>query len=395
MPTLDLIGRTAPLFTPDIARHEADLSEKVSAGRFLVIGGAGSIGQAVAREIFKRNPRVLHVVDISENNMVELVRDIRSTLGYIDGDFRTFAIDCGGREFAALMEAESGYDYVLNLSALKHVRSEKDPFTLMRMIEVNILNTIATIGQARDRGASKYFCVSTDKAANPVNMMGASKRIMEMFLMRESETLPISTARFANVAFSDGSLLHGFNQRFAKRQPISAPNDVRRYFVTPQESGELCLSSCLLGDNRDIFFPKLSEALHLTRFSDIAVRYLENLGFEPFECDNEDEARSRAAELIDQKKWPVYFFASDTTGEKDFEEFFIEGQDLDLERFETIGVIRNPADYAAELLEHFLTEIQRIRAQATWDKPDLVALFNRMIPEFQHKETGKYLDSRM
>ena len=395
MISLELIGRSAPLLTPDIARHEAELSEKVAAGRFLVIGGAGSIGQAVAREIFKRNPRALHVVDISENNMVELVRDIRSTLGYIDGDFRTFAIDCGGREFAALMAAESGYDYVLNLSALKHVRSEKDPFTLMRMIEVNILNTISTIAWAREKGARKYFCVSTDKAANPVNMMGASKRIMEMFLMRESESLPISTARFANVAFSDGSLLHGFNQRFAKRQPISAPNDVRRYFVTPQESGELCLSSCLLGDNRDIFFPKLSEALHLTRFSDIAVRYLEGLGFEPYECESEDEARGRAAELIAAKKWPVYFFASDTTGEKDFEEFFIEGQDLDLDRFETIGVIRNPAGYEVELLDQFLAEIDLIRSQSTWDKPELVALFNRMIPEFAHKETGKYLDSRM
>ena len=395
MNLLNLIGRDTELFTPDIARHESELSELVASSRFLVIGGAGSIGQAVAREIFKRNPRVLHVVDISENNMVELVRDIRSTLGYIEGDFRTFAIDCGGREFAALMAAESGYDYVLNLSALKHVRSEKDPFTLMRMIEVNVLNTISTIAQARERGARKYFCVSTDKAANPVNMMGASKRIMEMFLMRESESLPISTARFANVAFSDGSLLHGFNQRFAKHQPISAPNDVRRYFVTPQESGELCLSSCLLGDNRDIFFPKLSEALHLTRFSDIAVRYLENLGFEPYECASEDEARGRAAELIGQQKWPVYFFASDTTGEKDFEEFFIEGQDLDLERFETIGVIRNPADFDAELLAHFLAEVERIRAQPVWDKPELVALFNRMIPEFQHKETGKYLDSRM
>ena len=395
MNILQLIHRDAPLFERDISAWESELSEKVASGRFLVIGGAGSIGQAVAREIFKRNPRVLHVVDISENNMVELVRDIRSTLGYIDGDFRTFAIDCGGREFAALMAVESGYDYVLNLSALKHVRSEKDPFTLMRMIEVNILNTISTIAQAREKGAVKYFCVSTDKAANPVNMMGASKRIMEMFLMRESESLPISTARFANVAFSDGSLLHGFNQRFAKRQPISAPNDVRRYFVTPQESGELCLSSCLLGDNRDIFFPKLSEALHLTRFSDIAVRYLEDLGFEPYECESEDEARGRAAELIARKKWPIYFFASDTTGEKDFEEFFIEGQDLDLERFETIGVIRNPADFDAGRLEYFLAEIERIRSQPTWDKPELVALFNRMIPEFQHKETGKYLDSRM
>ncbi len=395
MSILHLIGRTAPLFESDIQRHDADLSSLVLSSRFLVIGGAGSIGQAVTREIFKRRPRALHVVDISENNMVELVRDIRSTLGYIDGDFRTFAIDCGSCEFAALMHAERGYDYVLNLSALKHVRSEKDPFTLMRMIEVNVLNTIATIAQAQAGGARKYFCVSTDKAANPVNMMGASKRIMEMFLMRASESLPISTARFANVAFSDGSLLHGFNQRFAKRQPISAPNDVRRYFVTPQESGELCLSSCLLGDNRDIFFPKLSEQLDLTRFSDIAVRYLESLGFAPYECESEDEARGRSAELIASKRWPVYFFASDTTGEKDFEEFYTGEEALDMERFESIGVIKNAPVYDEAKLEYFLAAITRLRAQGSWDKPELVDLFNHMIPEFQHKETGKYLDGRM
>ncbi|MFZ7096651.1 UDP-N-acetylglucosamine 4,6-dehydratase [Luteimonas dalianensis] len=395
MDILSLIGRTAPLFDADIQQHESELSRLVQSSRFLVIGGAGSIGQAVTREIFKRSPRVLHVVDISENNMVELVRDVRSTLGYIEGDFRTFAIDCGSRGFAALMAAGQGYDYVLNLSALKHVRSEKDPFTLMRLIEVNVLNTISTIAQARAGGARKYFAVSTDKAANPVNMMGASKRIMEMFLMRESLELPISTARFANVAFSDGSLLHGFNQRFAKRQPISAPNDVRRYFVTPQESGELCLASCLLGENRDIFFPKLSEQLDLTRFSDIAVRYLEALGFEPHECASEDEARGRAGELIAQKKWPVYFFASDTTGEKDFEEFYTGEETLDMERFQNIGVIRNDADFDDERLGHFLTTIQAIRSRPTWDKPELVELFNHMIPDFQHKETGKYLDSRM
>ena len=395
MNILNLIGRTAPLFDTDIQRHEAELSGLVQSSRFLVIGGAGSIGQAVTREIFKRRPRALHVVDISENNMVELVRDIRSTLGYIDGDFRTFAIDCGSREFAALMAAGQGYDYVLNLSALKHVRSEKDPFTLMRLIEVNVLNTISTIAQAQAGGARKYFCVSTDKAANPVNMMGASKRIMEMFLMRARLELPISTARFANVAFSDGSLLHGFNQRFAKRQPISAPNDVRRYFVTPQESGELCLSSCLLGNNRDIFFPKLSEELDLTRFSDIAVRFLESLGFEPYECASEDEARDRAAELIAAKKWPVYFFASDTTGEKDFEEFFTDAETLDMERFANIGVILNQPDFDDTRLEHFLNTIDAIRSGATWDKPEIVALFNHMIPDFAHKETGKYLDSRM
>ena len=287
---LNLIGRKTELFGPDIKSFNSDLCDIVSSSSFLVIGGAGSIGQAVTREIFKRNPRCLHIVDISENNMVELVRDVRSTLGYIDGDFQTFAIDCASNEYEALINASEGYDYVLNLSALKHVRSEKDPFTLMRLIEVNILNTIKTVQMAQNRGAQKYFCVSTDKAANPVNLMGASKRIMEMFLMRESASIEISTARFANVAFSDGSLLHGFNQRFAKRQPISAPNDVRRYFVTPQESGELCLMSCLLGENRDIFFPKLSDQLHLTTFSDIAERYLNNLGYKPYHCSTEEEA---------------------------------------------------------------------------------------------------------
>lgn len=395
MNVLALIGRRTPLFETDIAREEQALSALVKDSKFLVIGGAGSIGQAVTREIFKRQPKVLHVVDLSENNMVELVRDIRSTLGYIDGDFRTFAIDCGSRTFDALMKIGDGYDYVLNLSALKHVRSEKDPFTLMRMIEVNILNTIATIKQAKIGGARKYFCVSTDKAANPVNMMGASKRIMEMFLMRASQELPISTARFANVAFSDGSLLHGFNQRFAKLQPISAPNDVRRYFVTPQESGELCLSSCLLGDNRDIFFPKLSEQLDLSRFSDIAVRYLAQLGFEAFECVSEEEARARVPELIARKQWPCYFFSSDTTGEKDFEEFFTPAETLDMDRFASIGVIKNTPSFDEVKLEYFLAAIARIRAQPTWDKPELVDLFNQMLPDFAHKEMGKYLDSRM
>ncbi len=395
MSMLSLIGRREPLFDVDLQAHGAELTGAVASGRFLVIGGAGSIGQAVTREIFKRRPRALHVVDISENNMVELVRDIRSTLGYIEGDFRTFAVDCGGREFDALMSAGQGYDYVLNLSALKHVRSEKDPFTLMRMVQVNVMNTVSTMGQARSAGARKYFCVSTDKAANPVNMMGASKRIMEMFLMRASLDLPISTARFANVAFSDGSLLHGFNQRFAKRQPISAPNDVRRYFVTPQESGELCLSSCILGDNRDIFFPKLSEALHLTRFSDIAVRFLESMGFTPRECETEDEARERAAELIPRGEWPVYFFASDTTGEKDFEEFYTGDEDLDLDRFASIGVIRNPADFDGAKLDAFVEEIRRIRRQRSWSKQEIVDSFNAVLPGFQHKETGRYLDGRM
>jgi FlaA1/EpsC-like NDP-sugar epimerase len=395
MNTLKLIGRSSPLFERDIFFRNNEIAELVSGSRFLVIGGAGSIGQAVTREIFKRNPLALHVVDISENNMVELVRDIRSTLGYIDGDFRTFAIDCGGLEYQALMNSTGDYDYILNLSALKHVRSEEDPFTLMRLIEVNILNTIKIAQIAREQSAKKYFCVSTDKAANPVNMMGASKRIMEQFLMRESEKISISTARFANVAFSDGSLLHGFNQRFAKQQPISAPNDVRRYFLTPQESGELCLMSCLLGENRDIFFPKLSAQLNLTTFSDIAERYLEELGYEPYQCSSEQEARDRSAELISSKRWPCYFFKSDTTGEKDFEEFFTDSEILDMSQFQNLGVIKNDANYNCLQLNDFISEIENIRKFKSWEKTHLVELFNQMIPDFKHKETGKYLDGRM
>ena len=394
-PILNIIGRDRELFAEDVAANEEQLSGLVRESRFLVIGGAGSIGHATTREIFRRSPRALHVVDINENGMTEAVRDLRSSLGYIDGDYRTFILDAGSVEFDAFLEAEGPYDYVLNFSALKHVRSEKDPFTLMRMIHVNILNTDKTLAQATEMGARKYFCVSTDKAANPVSMMGASKRIMEMFLMRRSLTQIVSTARFANVAFSDGSLLHGFTQRLAKRQPIAAPNDVRRYFVTPKESGELCLLSCLLGANRDIFFPKLSPELNLTTFSEIAERFLEAYGYEPVVCDTEDEARERVGELAAARRWPCYFFASDTTGEKDFEEFFTEGDRLDMERFGSVGVIGNAAAFDNAKLDGFTESIDAMRARGEWTKDELVGLFNTMIPEFEHKETHKYLDGRM
>lgn len=393
--TLNLIGRSQFLLNQDIISFKNELNEKVSTSRFLVIGGAGSIGQAVTKEIFKRNPLKLHVVDISENNMVELVRDIRSSYGYINGDFQTFALDIGSVEYDAFIEADGQYDYVLNLSALKHVRSEKDPFTLMRMIQVNIFNTEKTLQQSIDKGVKKYFCVSTDKAANPVNMMGASKRIMEMFLMRKSKEINISTARFANVAFSDGSLLHGFNQRIQKQQPIVAPNDIKRYFVVPQESGELCLMSCLLGQNRDIFFPKLSENLHLITFADIAVKYLNNLGYEPFLCADEEEARSLAKTLPSQGKWPCLFTKSDTTGEKDFEEFFTDHEILDLDRFENLGIIKNEPVYNQEKLYYFTKSIQEMLTTKKWDKEQLVQLFHYMIPDFGHKETQKYLDGKM
>jgi len=392
---LNLIGREHELFSHDILANETQLQQIISNATFLVLGGAGSIGQAVTKEIFKRSPKKLHVVDISENNMVELVRDIRSSFGYIIGDFQTFALDIGSIEYDAFIKFDGKYDYVLNLSALKHVRSEKDPYTLMRMIDVNIFNTEKTMKQAAENGSKKYFCVSTDKAANPVNMMGASKRIMEMFLMRRSADIAISTARFANVAFSDGSLLHGFNQRIQKRQPIVAPKDIKRYFVTPQESGELCLMSCIFGENRDIFFPKLSESLHLITFADIAVKYLANLGYEPYLCTSEDQARELAETLSEKGLWPCLFTDSDTTGEKDFEEFFTDNETLDMQRFDNLGVIKNEALFVAELVNEFEQTIAKLKKDQAWTKDEIVELFFKMIPDFGHKETGKYLDSKM
>ena len=390
---LSLIGRSNRLFASDIEKNSTLIAELIENHRFLVIGGAGSIGQAVVKEIFKRKPKALHVVDLSENNMVELVRDLRSSIGYIDGDFRTFSIDCGSSIFKAFLDSHGPYDYVLNLSALKHVRSEKDPFTLMRLIEVNILNTLDTIDLTKS-SLKKYFCVSTDKAANPANMMGASKRIMEMFLVEKSKEVDISTARFANVAFSDGSLPHGFNLRLQQKQPLSAPSDILRYFVTSQEAGELCLMSCLLGENSDIFFPN-NEQLVPTSFSDIAIRLLESRGFEPVICESEEEARHQVDEHARKNKWPCFFSASDTTGEKPCEEFFTESEIVDLNRFQDIGVVGNTHYNESMVLREFLSSIQEIREAGHWSKADIVGLFNEVLPDFIHNDTGKYLDEKM
>jgi FlaA1/EpsC-like NDP-sugar epimerase len=399
MSMLELIGRSQPLFQRDLELHGGELDEAVRNSRFLVVGGAGSIGGAVVKELFRRNAKVLHVVDISENNLAELVRDIRSSLGYNEGEFHAYCFDVLGREFPAFARAANHqaapYDYVLNFSALKHVRSEKDPFTLMRLIDVNIFLTKQLLEFAKAGGARKFFCVSTDKAANPVNMMGASKRIMEMFLLGEESKTAVSTARFANVAFSDGSLPFAWTQRIQKRQPISAPNDIRRYFVTAQEGALLCLFSILQGRDREIYFPKLSANLHLITFSSMAEKYLHSIGFEPVECGSEDEARNRVDELIPQRKWPVYFFQTDTTGEKDFEEFYTDSEQVDWNRYDELGVVMNDAVADAGTLQQFARKIEELRSRCQWTKTELLEAFGLLLPDFAHKETGKYLDNRM
>lgn len=392
---LKIIGRKQNLFTNDLENYSEQIFSLVHNSRFLVLGGAGSIGQAVVKELFKRDPRILHVVDLSENNLAELVRDLRSSLGYTTGEFKTFALDINSTIFNSFLRSQKGYDYILNLSALKHVRSEKDEFTLMRMLEVNVFNTDKTLQQAVDLGCRKYFCVSTDKAANPVNLMGGSKRIMEKFLMYRSLSIPISTARFANVAFSDGSLLHGFNQRIEKLQPLVAPKDVKRYFVTPQESGELCLMSALFGENRDIFFPKLSNDFQLTSFTDIVLRYLDELGYEPHMCEDESEARSIIKDLIPKRKWPVLFTSSDTTGEKDEEEFFMKNETLDLARFENFGIVKNKAEFDVQKLKGFEIAYNSWKEKGHWTKQEIIDAYREILPELSYEDKGKFLDQKM
>ncbi len=396
MNILNLIGRKEALFDADLIKLESELTEIISKSSFLILGGAGSIGQAVAKQIFKRNPSLLHIVDLSENNMTELVRDLRSTYGYISGEFKTFTIDIGSDIFNAFMRNSSGYDYVLNFSALKHVRSEKDPYTLLRMIETNIFNTDQSITQSINNGSQKYFCVSTDKATNPVNLMGGTKRIMEKSLMSRSAEIPISTARFANVAFSDGSLLHGFNQRIQKQQPIVAPKDVKRYFVSPEESGQLCMLAAIFGENRDVFFPKLSEKLHLITFSEIAISYLNALNYEPFICENEEEARSKAKDLIRSKKWPCLFTDSDTTGEKGFEEFFMKDEILDMNKYHGIGIIKNELNQLDTLnLVDLRNKYQKWINDNDISKEEIAAVLIQLLPELNYIDKGKYLDDKM
>ena len=392
---LQLVGRDTPLFGEDLGQNADALRAAIEGKRVMVIGGAGSIGQNVAKEVFKRNPAVLHIVDISENNLVELVRDIRSSLGYIEGDTAFLPVDMGSPEYAAFWNKNAPYDYIFNLAAMKHVRSEKDEFSLMRMIKTNVIYTQKTLELAIKDNARKYFAVSTDKAESPANLMGATKRIMELCLSQHGSQTAVSTARFANVAFSDGSLLHGFGQRLNKRQPLSAPSDVKRYFMTGQEAGLLCLFSAVLGNDDEIYFPKLNPEENLITFSQIAERYLESKGYEPVVVDSEDEARARTEELIPRGKWPCYFFSSDTSGEKPFEEFYSPKDNVDWDRHHDLGVIRGIAPEGGKNIADFIAAVLKLEASGAWTKPQLVDLIKDYCPTLAHVETGKFLDGKM
>ena len=392
---MKLLNNTGLLFKNLMLDLQDAIESFIEGSSFLVLGAAGSIGKAVTKEIFARNPKLLHAVDISENNMVELVRDLRSSVGYISGEFKTFAISVGSPEFNAVLKAQKDYDYILNLSALKHVRSEKDPFTLMRLTLVNIINNVKLLQRVRETKIKNYFCVSTDKATDPVNMMGASKRIMELFLTDESKFQNVSMARFANVAFSDGSLLHGFNQRYLNKQPISAPKAIKRYFISQKDAGCLCLLSAIFGENNDIFFPKLDSSRDLISFTDIALDYIASKGFEPYICSSENEARENSQGLIDKKFWPCYFFDSDTSGEKEFEVFWSETDDLILDKFDSIGIIKNKIGLDQEKLDNFVYSIDKMLVKEEWSIGQLIKLYKTLLNNFDHKDTGKFLDDRM
>ena len=389
--------RKESLLTEDFKNNDEKLHQKINGKSVLVIGGAGTIGSNYIKSVIKFNPKRLYVVDTNENGLTELVRDLRSSDGCnIPADFITYPINFNDRVFEKIFRTFGYFDIVANFAAHKHVRSEKDIFSIEAMIENNVLRARKLIDLLLESPPEHFFCVSTDKATNPVNIMGASKKLMEELIMAYSDKLYVTTARFANVAFSNGSLPLGFLERLNKRQPWSCPNGIRRFFVSPQESGEICLIASVLGKSGDIFFPKLDMEKDMKDFSQVALALLASLGLEADVCQTEDEARQKAARLeYNFKKYPVYFFDSDTSGEKAFEEFYTENEELDMDSFAQLGIVKNSK-------KHKITDIDTIfvRLKALFDsknitKADIVDILKIYLPDFDHIEKGKHLDQRM
>ncbi|MBX3098488.1 MAG: polysaccharide biosynthesis protein [Salinibacterium sp.] len=391
-----VIGRSESLFAADLAAHDAELRSAIEGASVLVIGGAGTIGSSFIHALLPFRPSRLVVVDLNENGLTELTRDLRSTdHQYVPDDYKTYPISFGGPVFERMLRAEGPFDIVAHFAAHKHVRSEKDRYSIEAMLENNVMSTVALLDLMRELPPKHFFCVSTDKAANPANVMGASKKLMEEAVLAYAAELPAVTARFANVAFSNGSLPAGFLERIAKNQPLSAPNDVRRYFVSPNESGQLCLLACILGDPADIFFPKLDEPRMLT-FSTIADALLRELGYEPDYCSSEDEARAKAAaRTADSTTWPVYYFASETSGEKSFEEFYTTDEDVDLDSFGALGVVRGRASNDVAGIRATLADLRELFDRADLPKEAIVETIAEIVPTFHHVETGKSLDQKM
>jgi len=391
-----ILGRDRSFLAGDIAAVSDRIREQLADARVLVIGAAGSIGSSFVRELCQFQPSGLHLLDISENNLVEVVRDLRSGSYPLPEDFQTYAIDYGGPEMAVLLR-EYSYEYVLNFSALKHVRSERDAFTLMRLLEVNVLANARLLDQlAQMPSIRSVFSVSSDKSVRAANLMGASKAFMERAFLARADEIHFGSARFANVAFSDGSLLHGFRHRLAKQQPLSAPSDVRRYFITHQEAGQLCILGCFTGENREIYFPKFDPDRDMLTFAEIARVYLKESGFVPVECDSAEEARAfMEARPANSLEWACFFSASDTAGEKLYEEFSDPAESVELERFTNVGVVTQPLFHGRESVDSAVAALQQLRESGGWVKEQLIDCVRQAVPELEHVQADKNLDQKM
>lgn len=388
--------RQKSMFLADIENNSGKIRKEVEGKSLCVIGGAGSIGSSFIRAILPFRPSKLVVIDLNENGLAELTRDLRSTYGlYVPDEYRTYTLNFADPIFARIFREEKGFDIVANFSAHKHVRSEKDKYSVQALIENNDIKAKKFMDLLCEFPPKHFFCVSTDKAANPINIMGASKRVMEDMVMAYSDRFPVTTARFANVAFSNGSLPDGWISRLMKRQPIASPTDVKRYFVSPEESGQICMLACILGNSGEVFFPKLGEDQMIT-FSSFCEKFLETAGYNGHMCSSDAEAKSFAHERKEEDKdYPVVYFESDTTGEKSYEEFYVPGEKINMDRFSALGVIEETRRRNMNEVDSFFKELESIFAKDNFTKAEIVEALKLFLPNFEHEEKGKNLDQKM
>ena len=396
--------RPVSMFAADIEANKEVLTQEIKGKKVCVIGGAGSIGSSFIKAVLRFEPKSVVVVDLNENGLAELVRDVRSTNGlYVPDEFRCYTLNFADPIFTRIFREEKGFDIVANFSAHKHVRSEKDRYSVQALIENNDIKAKKLMDLLCEFPPKHFFCVSTDKAANPVNIMGASKRIMEDLVMAYNDKFKVTTARFANVAFSNGSLPDGWIHRLQKKQPLVAPSDVKRYFVSPEESGQICMLACILGNGGEVFFPKLGEDQMLT-FSAICDEFVKANGFEKDPCASDKEAILKASQLefpsdfshqTSAIKYPTVFFKSDTTGEKAYEEFYVPGEKIDMERFSALGVVEQTTRHDIEEVNGFFKKIESIFHRDDFTKAQVVEAIKEFIPNFEHEEKGKNLDQKM
>jgi FlaA1/EpsC-like NDP-sugar epimerase len=390
-----IIKREDSFFKNDIETHKNLLTDRIQDTSVLVIGGAGTIGSSFIKALLKFKPKKLVVVDTNENGLTELTRTLRSEAQqYIPDTFLTYPMNFGDPVFEKMFLKQGPFDIVANFAAHKHVRSEKDNFSIEAMIDNNVFKAKNFLDLLVKHKPKHFFCVSTDKAANPVNVMGASKKLMEEVIMSYSDSLKITTARFANVAFSNGSLLAGYIERIFQRQPISCPSDVKRFFVSPEESGQICMLACILGNSGDIYFPKLDEN-QLVSFKSITELFFKESGKAVSHCFTENEAKEKAANLEKTDPYPVYYFKSETSGEKLFEEFYTENDTIDLNSYEGLGVIKNAVKLTTQEVEQSLNDLKKVIDSSNCDKAGIVKALKKYLPGFEHIETGKNLDQKM